>query len=550
MTETLELTIFTKENGPLTKRICLTADGSVKSDGSACVMSRGTAQRLRVANVGEFATVIDNVRPDQAIALGALRSELPDKVDVVTKHKLNRQPNVIARTSADIVFRKEKPALALIDFDIKGMPPELAAEMKRLGGFWPTLLSVLPPLRAVAHVSRCSTSAGLFRSDTGEQLPGSGGLHVYLSVRDGGDVERFLRALHERCWLRGFGWLMVGAGGQLLERSIIDRMVGAPERLIFEGGPILDLPLRQDRESRRPIPVDGDALDSITACPPLTILESAKLRELKAKQAHRLMPQSAKARAGFIGARAMRLAERTGISAQAAAQEIARQCEGVLLPNVELPWDDEDLVGCTVGDVLADPARFDGATLADPLEGIEYGTCKARIMRRADGTPWINSFAHGRSVYELKYNAATVRAAMDQAADDAAVKTFIKLALMADLSADEVEELRNEAARRSGVAKRTISNMLKAAQQERAAKQEQKQQRRRIAERQDPRPAISVPNDDSPWLPQMDLLNDVIGTSAASHPPARDIDGVAAFDGQIALPETHAFTSEDANAHD
>jgi len=37
-------------------------------------------------------------------------------------------------------------------------------------------------------------------------------------------------------------------------------MVGAPERLIFEGGPILEAPLEQDQESRRPIAVDGETL--------------------------------------------------------------------------------------------------------------------------------------------------------------------------------------------------------------------------------------------------------------------------------------------------
>jgi hypothetical protein len=543
----VELTGFTKANGTLTKRISLAADGTVKSDGSACVMSRGTAQRVRVADVGELAGVIENIRPDQAIALGALRTGLPHKVQVVTKQKLNGQPDVIARTGADIVFRKEKPALALIDFDAKGMPPEVAAEIKRLGGFWPALLSVLPEMRPVAHVLRRSTSAGLFRSDTGEKLPGSGGLHAYLAVQDGGDVERFLKVLHERCWLARLGWPMIGAGGQLLERSIVDRVVGAPERLVFEGGPILEPPLAQDRESRRPVPVDGETLDTVAACPPLSIVEAAKVRTLKAKQVHQLAPESAKARAAFIDAQAKRLAERTGMSTQAAAQEIARQCNGVLLPNIALPFDDEDFAGCTVGDVLADPERFEGATLADPLEGVDYGTCKARIMRRADGTPWINSFAHGRTTYQLKHNASTVRAAMDQATDDAVVKIFVKLALAADLTDEDIENLRNEAAKRSRINKRTISKMLEAALRERTAHRKQQDPERRIAERQDPRPAISVPNDEAPWLPQMDLMNDVIGASAASHPPARDIDGAAALDGQITVPETHAFTSEGAN---
>ena len=42
---------------------------------------------------------------------------------------------------------------------------------------------------------------------------------------------------------------MVGAAGQLLERSIVDRMVGGPERLVFEGGPMLVPPLQQDRRA-------------------------------------------------------------------------------------------------------------------------------------------------------------------------------------------------------------------------------------------------------------------------------------------------------------
>jgi len=175
---------------------------------------------------------------------------------------------------------------------------------------------------------------------------------------------------------------MVGAGGQLLDRSIIDRMVGAPERLVFEGDPILDPPLEQDRDSRRPIAVDGDTLDTLKACPPLTIAETARLRELKAKAAYQLAGDAARARTDFINEHAERLAKRTGVSMQAARQTIVCLCEGVLLPDVELPFDDETFARCTVSDVLADPDRFDGATLADPLEGAAYGVGKAKIMRR------------------------------------------------------------------------------------------------------------------------------------------------------------------------
>jgi hypothetical protein len=545
-----EITVFEKIGGVLSKRIWLDSEGKVCSDGSACVMTRGSALRLRIADVSELAAMIEKIRPNEALALGALRADLPEKVHIVTKSKLNGQPNTIARTASDIHFRKERPAYALTDFDTKGMPPEVAERMQQLGGFWPSLVGVLPILESAEHVIRRSTSTGLYRTDTGNRLPGSGGLHGYLKVVDGADLERFVRALHERCWLAGLGWMMVGAGGQLLERSIVDRMVGAPERLIFEADPILDPPLAQDRESRRPMPVDGAPLDTITACPPLTIVETAKLRALKAKEAQRLAPESATARTAYVAAQAKRLAQRTGLSEQAAAEQVTRRCEGVLLPDAELPFDDDEFAGCTVNNVLADPERFEGATLSDPLEGIDYGRCKARIMRRADGAPWIHSFAHGRTVYELKHNARTVRAAMDAVADDAVVRTFLKLTLAADLGDDELEHLRNEAAKRSGLTKRTISQMLKAARQEQAAKRRREERQRHIAERDDPRPSIRVPDEDAPWLPQMQVLNDVIAVSTAAHPLVRDIDGTAAYANKAVMPTMHLFTTAGANTQD
>ena len=209
-------------------------------------------------------------------------------MQVVTKQKLMGAPNAIARTGADILYRKGTLALALLDFDTKGMPADVVATLRRHGGYWPALLAVLPDLQTIARVTRRSTSAGLFRADTGTHLPGSDGVHIYVAVQDGTDIERFLKTLHARCWLAGFGWMMVGAGGQLLDRSIVDRTVGAPERLVFEGGPILDPPLRQDKECRRPIAVEGDALDTVATCPPLTIAETARLNELRAKSSHRL----------------------------------------------------------------------------------------------------------------------------------------------------------------------------------------------------------------------------------------------------------------------
>ena len=195
-----EITLFTKNNGPLTKSITLTANGDIVSDASACRMSRGKAHRVQIDNVEELGKLIEKIEPDQAIALGALRVDLPDEVGINRKEEINShtRPDIIARIAANICYRAGQPAFALVDADTKGMPADIATEVNRRGGFWSTLLSLFPALRGVAHVTRNSTSAGLFRTDTGEKLTGSGGLHAYLAIKNGSDVERFLKILHDR----------------------------------------------------------------------------------------------------------------------------------------------------------------------------------------------------------------------------------------------------------------------------------------------------------------------------------------------------------------
>jgi hypothetical protein len=410
MTIYIELTQFAKSNGPLTKTIRLNGDGSVHSDSSACLMAGGTAQRLKLAAIGELAATIERMKPNEALSLGRMRPDLPDQVKITTKaqQRLNgaAQPDVIVRTADNLMFVSGAPALALIDHDAKGMPPKVAERIVEQGGFEAALQSILPELGSAARLFRASTSAGLFRADTGERLPGSSGVHGYVAVRDGTDIDRFLKTLHARCWLAGFGWYVVGTAGQLLERSIVDRVVGSPERLIFEGAPIIEPPLAQDSAARCPVATTGELLDTATACPPLSKTEEAQFQKLRAREAARLDPEAAKARAAFVASQAERIVQRTGMSTEAAERIVEQQCRGVLLPDVELPFDDAELAGKTVADVLTDSERFVGETLADPVQGVEHGRCRAKIMRRADGTIWIHSFAHGNTAYELKADAS------------------------------------------------------------------------------------------------------------------------------------------------
>jgi hypothetical protein len=217
---------------------------------------------------------------------------------------------------------------------------------------------------------------------------------------------------------------------------------------------------------------------------------------------------------------------------------------------VLLPFDDPELAGATVGDVLADPARYEGCTLADPVEGIAYGVCKARVMRRADGTPWIHSFAHGRTVYELKLDAEAASAAVEKAPKEEAAAAFVLAVLAGALNDAEVETLRNRAAKRAGIGVRALNSMLKDAQTSQRQLLAQEAEERRAAVRTDPRPQLPVPKRDAPWLPTMAALNDVLGSSTAREPPMRDIDGVVAAVHVRPLCGMHLLTAAGANAEE
>jgi len=548
-----EITRLAKTGGPLTKRIDLLPDGNTKSDGSTCVMSAGTATRVHLEGVAQLADLIGSLEPHEAITLGALRSDLPDKTDIVTKRGLGQlngaaAPGTIARTGEFIAYRQGRSAFVLLDYDTKGLPSAVKERLKALGGFARAVASVMPEIGQSARLIRQSTSAGLSRV-TGETVPGSDGMHLYVAVQDGADIERFLPILHARCWLAGLGWLTIGESGQFLERSIVDRMVAAPERIVFEGAPVLGDGLVQDAAARRPKVRDGAALDT-ALCHALTILDGATLKELRAKERSRLAPDSAKARTSFIEKQATKIVELRGISHQHALRVAERQAAGVLLPNVVLPFDDADLAGITVADVLADPGKYEGETLADPIEGVDYGLGKAKVMRRADGSPWIHSFAHGRTAYELRYDAVAIAAAIEKAPKADAGNLFVALALRSDLDIEETERLRDIAGERAKVGKRTLSNKLKAATKARNADDAAERQQRQLADRRDTRPQIPAPLADAPWIPQMELLNDVLGSSREPEPPMRNVEGNLVHVRVRRIPDMHALTPAGTNEGD
>jgi Family of unknown function (DUF5906) len=395
-----EITVFACDGGTLSKQIKLGDDGKAEIT-AAANMGRGRARRMPVSGASELAQVIRQLKNYEAITLGALRGDLPDKVKVTTKEKLNGAAGVIARDRDHLEYLPDRPAIVLFDYDSKWKPAKIVVK-----DYWETLVKVCPGLRDAERLVRASTSSGLYNTKTGKDLPASGGVHIYLTAKDGKDSKRFLETLFERCWLAGFGWIMLAENGRMLERSIIDKTVWTPEHLCFEAGPILTAPLAQRAERREPIAFAGKVIDTLAICPSLTTAERTRFDERVAAAKAKMNSKAAKVRAAYDEPRIADLVSK-GVSREAAAAQIESLHRDVLTSDTKLDFSDPKLKDCYVGDVLNDPKRFEKKYLRDPGEPT-YGRSKAIVLlRQSDGWPWIKSFAHGDGVsYSLKYSAA------------------------------------------------------------------------------------------------------------------------------------------------
>ncbi len=460
MTARLYITRMRKAGSALLcKRITAGDDGKPVSDGSPCAMTNGTATRVEIvtgaAGLADLIAVLD---PSEALVLGDHVAEA-DEIRITRAKNAAPARACYGRTLQTFRFRAGKPAVVLLDFDQKGMPDKVADLIDTLGGFETALSLLLPKLESYARVVRASTSAGIYNKETGEKFPASGGQHLYLFAQDGADVPRFLRDLQARAWLEGLGWIMVAARGAKLVRSIVDTSVGSPERLVFEGPPLVVAPLAQDREARRPIAHDGEPIDTGTACPPLTAEEERQFQSL-VTEAKRVAEPEAEA---AIEKAAGKLAQDCAIPIETARATIRASHEGRLLSWDEVHFDDDEIGVVSVADILADPEHYHGETLADPLEGRDYGKGKAKIYYNGGGDVRVHSFAHGGGQWELQHTADFIGLQL-KAAGERAPEVFAGLIIFArDLNAVDWDRLKNLAAKVSGTSRNSVRELAKGA---------------------------------------------------------------------------------------
>jgi len=277
---------------------------------------------------------------------------------------------------------------------------------------------------------------------------------------------------------------MVSKSGALLERSIVDRMVCAAERLVFEGNPVLVPPLKQER--REATVHDGAPLNTLSVCPDLSAAEEQDLNRIKSTAALALDEARAKAHDEFVTAWVAKEAAR-GVDAKRARRTAEKWCTGELLPSAALEFDDPAVGTKTVGDVLACPDRYIGLTLADPIEGLSYGRNCAIVLRRHDtGDVYIYSFAHGGANYTLQHDWDSITAAIENADKSEVARLFRDLMTTGGVDGilDPVEEkvLIRKIAKLSGSGVRAVEKMLKEAREQKRNKQSEAKRQSRAAD--------------------------------------------------------------------
>ena len=271
---------------------------------------------------------------------------------------------------------------------------------------------------------------------------------------------------------------------------------------------------------------DGQAINTALTLGKLSEYQQHLVREARAVSADKLSSAATEIREGHDRVLAEKIATRAGITKPSAQRQVRARHRGVLLPNVELDFDDLDAV--TVAEVLADPNKFVGETLADPMEGVDYGRCKAKVMRAPDGAMVIHSFAHGGALYHLRHDAGTATTALTEAEAAAAdatpadiVDEAMAILAISELEPDELASFAVTVANAAGIPVSAVKARMAKQQRERARAQRQVD----LHADADGRIIRLRPEPDGELTPTVTFADELLASDASEEPPMRDASG-------------------------
>jgi hypothetical protein len=322
---------------------------------------QGTAHRVSLnasTALTKLASGFHKFGSKDVIVCGSMAT-LGDALTLTTKDRLADTPGAIARTKNEFVYAPGHPALVLLDVDTKDIPSGHQDRVEAAGGVLAVLASVAPEFAHAGVLERPSVSSGIRAKATGTTTTG-GGLHLYLIAKDGGDVPRFVAALHKRLILAGWGWLFISKAGVPFVRSLIDTAAsGDPCRLVYEADAVLsDTDLEHVPGARAcRVHRDGMLFDTTTVAD-LAVDEVVRFTTEEARLKAEGQSEIDRVRGEAVARREAEYVAR-GMPAGEAHARTSRSIENQTLDSAAVLHLDDGRTP-TVADVLRDPAAFDG----------------------------------------------------------------------------------------------------------------------------------------------------------------------------------------------
>lgn len=410
MSPQVQLSVFTKFTGPLTKQLSL-INGKVVSDSSECRMSNGLAERVTLP-FSELPRLLKALTPTQAVTTGWVDCE-PPTAEIITRDKFaERKYQFPAHISPQGVFAtrtlnsmaQRGPSLIMFDHDFDEKSPH---QFKDPQAFILALSKVIPDFDKITYIRTYSTSSSIYHKKTGECLRPADGYHIYMVIPDGSDLQRFGEVLEKRLWLAGLGYIKVSSkNGSMLKRTVVDTAVFSPERLIFEAGATI-LP-GFDIEQRLPVPEFYQR--------DMAYLDTSRLENLSEaeEEAYQQAVMAAQNDEGVVTARNHvkdSLVEQYIQSAQNQGHFITRKMAARMVENLERhvlppfhPIMFSDGSQVSILELVSNPFKYDGRTCFDPLRP-DKGPDRAKFYGNTDQgipNPVINSFVEGGRTFNLR----------------------------------------------------------------------------------------------------------------------------------------------------
>ncbi|WP_341223644.1 hypothetical protein [Loktanella salsilacus] len=364
-------------------------------------LTRGQASTKTVSNLAAFGEFIVGLTTSQVLLYGIMK----DRTDaaIVSRKQLQQSPELtgtIARIAGSFCW-PEGAAILMLDIDHdEGRPTYTAEELVE------TLRRAVPELKHADMLHNYSSSSMIF-DEHGNQLAGARGHRIYIAVTDGRDIPRFGEQLQLRLWSEGLGYFAVSKSGALLERTSIDGCVWQPNRLDLAAGAQMGANLQQKRGTPRMFKATtGSAgfFDSRALMPDVDPALLRRVEKLKSDARNLVLPVAKLQKEIWKRQRIIECAARNDGSTPETDETLDSAIEtGVLHHDFILqvrPARLPDFEEVTVGNVLANPLKYDQADTRDPLEPDYRGHATVGKLYLHNGSH-LHSLAHGGRTYLL-----------------------------------------------------------------------------------------------------------------------------------------------------